>query len=245
MKARIQLVLALVLVLAGTLVVVRWFRTPDRLARGQAIEHRELALKVLGEYLAQHHAGAQVVVLQNPFAARSGQPAEVYAFEEAALRGLKRGWGERMRLVGVVSPELDPAAARDPSAVPMPADTTTPLSFLTVPGSWDRCLRSHPEVEVVVSLIGLPVDLREQSVWTQPKPVLALLLPDLRPIGDAASVRAALGSGKLAAMVLNRPGAPPESAAPAADDRAEFERRFLLVTSGNWEAVAALYPGLF
>lgn len=223
----------------------RFLATPGRADHQGAVRHRELAARVLGEYLAHQAKGSRVLVIGNPYTRLPGQPADVHAFEAAALRGLERGLGAAWSGNAVVHPELRPEAVTHPMTVPMPPDTTTPLSFLLQPGAWEALRRAHADAETWVSLIGVPAGLPSSDWWRASKPRLALLLPDLRLLGDAPAVGAALERGKLRAFVLNRPGAPPESAPPAADDGTEFTRRFLLITADNVKAVRAAYPGLF
>lgn len=245
MNTKLKAALVVVLLAVAAFIGGRLFWSGDRVVGRHAVTRRELALRVLGEYLAGLGSGQQAVIVSNPFTQRPGQPGEVLAFEAAGIEGLKRGWGQKVKLAGVFFPELSPAALADPGAVSMPPGATTPLSFLTAEGAWDALLKKYPGTELVVSLIGLPADPPALELWQQPKPQLALLLPDLRLIGDRAAVKAAFGRGKLVAAVMNRPGAPPESAAHEADYRAEFANHFVLVTAENLDAVLAIYPGLF
>jgi hypothetical protein len=67
----------------------------------------------------------------------------------------------------------------------------------------------------------------------------------LKIIGDASTVKSALNSGKLAAFVLARPEAPGDDTTPGRDWKAEFEKRFLLVTAESVEQVMQAHPGLF
>jgi len=224
---------------------LRFYLTPERALRNAAEDRRSLALETLGAYLAQRHAGDRILVVGNPFVQRPGQPGEIKAFEKAAVRGLRRGVAGRLEVAGIAYPALAPKAAANPAAVSLPPNATTPLSFMTAPDAWDRLRREHPAANLWVSLIGLPVGVARMAVWKEPVPRFALFLPDLRILGGTAAVRAAFRSGKLVAMVLNRPGAPPQSAAPVGDARAEFNRRFLLVTPENCEAALRQYPGLF
>ena len=209
----------------------------DRRLRDRALARRQLALRVLGDHLASRMPGARVLVIGNPFARLPGQSPEVYSFQETALKGLKTGAGNRLLLTGVDYPDLNPAAARDPSSLPLPADASTPLSFLCVDRAWDALLARHPGTDLIVSLIGLPVDLQQHEMWRAPKPKLALLLPDFRVLGDVEATMAAFRSGKIVAAVLNHPAAPPESEASLRKPLSEFERRFLLVTAENCELV--------
>jgi hypothetical protein len=242
-KAKLLLVSALFLV-AGVL-AWRWFDSPDRVVRGRALDRREVALRVLGEHLAGQATGLSVLVVANPFSQMPGQAREVYAFEEAAVRGLKAGWGDRLRLAGVAYPELTAAAKQDPSSVPLPPDATTPLSFLTAEGAWDALVQKHADAGVFVSVIGVPAGVQALECWRQPNPRFAFLLPDLRLVGDAQAVAAAFKSGKIIAAVLNRPGAASETVTLQRDFHAEFDARFLLVTATNIDDLIQVFPSLF
>jgi hypothetical protein len=245
MQTKLKVAVVVALLGIAAFIGVRLFFSRDRAVQQNAVARREIALRVLGEYVAGQAGGRQAVIVSNPFTQRSGAPGEVLAFEQAGLRGLKQGWRQNVRLAGVFFPELSPAALADPSAVNMPPDATTPLSFLTAERAWDALLKQYPDADLVVSLIGLPADLPALELWQRPKPQFALLLPDLRLLGDRPAIVAAFRRGKLLAAVLNRPGAPPESAALERDHDAEFKQHFVLVTAENLEAVLAIYPGLF
>jgi hypothetical protein len=63
-----------------------------------------------------------------------------------------------------------------------------------------------------ISLIGLPVNVRQTKTWTTGKGrVFALLPPDLRVVGSQTDVRRARQTGRIAALVLNKPGGPPKT----------------------------------
>jgi hypothetical protein len=91
----------------------------------------------------------------------------------------------------------------------------------------------------------LPAKLNGVRCWREPKPKFALLLPDLRLIGDATAVKQAVKHGKLAAFVLNKPGAPNSRARLKRSAADEFDRRFLLVTTENVDQLMEEYPQLF
>ena len=95
----------------------------------------------------------------------------------------------------------------------------------------------------MISLVGLPAALKEVRCWQNEKPKFALLLPDLRFVGNAAAIQRAVQNGKLAAFVLAKPGAPDSRA--ALKGPGEFDQRFILVTRENIDGVIADYPQLF
>jgi hypothetical protein len=177
-----------------------WF-TPTSLG------HREIATQFLGEYLATHYSGKKVVVLSNPFSTQPGQPREVYQYEKAGLRGLQRGLGNTEAIEQVAYPEIRSAFLKDRRSVPIDPATTTPLSYVVTEDALDNIARQHPQAEIFVSLIGLPINVLQTETWRAGRK-FALLLPDLRMLGNQSSIRAAFLSGKIAAIVLNKPGAP-------------------------------------
>jgi hypothetical protein len=209
-----------------------------------SLGHREVATRVLGEYLATHFAGSKAVVLSNPFSTKPGQPREVYQYEKAGLQGLRKGLGVAVTLEAVAYPEIRPEFFQDRRAVPIDPATSTPLSFLVTKDSLDNISSQHPQALIIVSLIGLPVNVLQTQTWKRDTR-FALLLPDLRMIGDQSSIRAAFRSGKVAAAVVNKPGAPSEDQPVAGDLKMEFDLRFLLVTPENIDQYLKAYPHLF
>ena len=168
---------------------------------------------------------------------------EIVEMEKAGISGLQKAFGTES--VRTDFPELRPEAQSDPRAVPIDSATTTPLSYLVAENAFDKLLAQHPDCEIIVSLIGLPVSLDRVRCW-QPdeRAKCALLLPDLGIVGDSAAVQKAVQSGKLVAFVLNKPGAP-ETNSASGDFHAEFDERFLLVTAANIDEMLRKYPQLF
>lgn len=170
--------------------------------RGEALDARQRAMKLLGETLAGMRPGSPVLVLSNPFARDSGRRDEKGQFERAGTQGLREGLGARSE-VRVVFPEIRPEYHTDPASVMIAPDSRTPLSFLVDPASVDRLASEHPECRVIVSLIGLPIGVEELQVWDQGDPRgFGLLLPDLRVLGSPARAAAAFRSGKILAAVV-------------------------------------------
>jgi hypothetical protein len=214
--------------------------------RGNALEARRLATRGLAQYLAQRFASQQAVVLSNPFTQMPGVSSDIRAPEEAGLEGLRDGFADKISIAAVAFPELRPEAQQNPRGLLGETETTTPLSYLVTAEAFDKVWRQHGDPPLVVSLIGLPVELDKCGIWNAPAPPrFALLWPDLRVVGESAQVQQAFRSGKLAAFVARKPGAPPDGVSLGRDLKAEFERRFVLVTAENFEAVRGQYPGLY
>lgn len=234
--------IAFVAIVAAVL-AARYFLGPDPHHDAQAA--REIATRGLAEAVAVRHAGKRAMILSNPFTQRPGIEKRIVQMEEAGLRGLRSTLEGRVAIGAVVHPELRPEARENPRAVHIDPETTTPLSYLVATDAFDRAVQGHPDCEVVISLIGLPVELEKCDAWKREgSPVFALLLPDLRMVGGADAVVAAVKAGKLTAIVLRRPDGVADGVPPGKDFKAEFERRFVLVTRENAEEVARKWPGL-
>ena len=214
--------------------------------QGTALMTRELAARGLAEELVRVQPGSKILVLSNPFTQRAGIAKAIADMEQAGLAGLRVGLGTKATIGAVAFPELRPEARENPAALLSDVATTTPLSFLVAPDAFDKLIKQHNDCPVVVSLIGLPVELKECQAWNVAASTkFALLLPDFREIADAPTIIKAVKSGKLVAFVLPKPGAPGRDAAVGKDWKAEFARRFVLVTAANVEQIVATSPELF
>jgi hypothetical protein len=214
--------------------------------QGNALRVREIATRGLAEHLARTRPGKSALIISNPFAQRQDTAQAIVETEQAGIRGLREGFGRSISVAAVVFPELKPEARENPRALLGDVETSTPLSYLVEPEAFDQLAGKHANCEIIVSLIGLPLEVARCEAWKAAgAPRFALLLPDLKVIGDAAAAKSAMKSGKLLAFVLARPGAPGDDTTPGRDWKAEFEKRFLLVTAENVEQVVQAYPGLF
>jgi hypothetical protein len=235
---------AIALMVGGT---ATWWVFQGRTAPWHAaLSSREIATRVLAEHLVQRFPTARMLVIGNPFTLRSGQSAEIYAFEKASVRGLEAGLGSPER-IKVVHPELRPEFLERPDTVWVDPNTTTPLSYLVAENAFDQLAQANPGFDLIVSLVGLPLHVRESKIWqVSAQKRFGLLLPDWRMIGGAEAVREAVTSEKIVAAVVSRPGSAPDDEPVAPKDyRAEFERRFILVTKDNIAELLQTYPQLF
>ena len=214
------------IVLAIGAATVWYFNRGDEQAA--AFRSRQSATRMLAEYLAKKFPQGNIVVVSNPFT-QTNAPPEIMEMEQAGISGLREGFGKG-RALKVVLPDLKPMARTDPRSLLTDPETPTPLSYLVAEDSFDKLVT---DADVVVSLIGLPAELDQVVSWHKTgKPPFALLLPDLRMIGNSAAVRTAMKNGKLAAFVIANP------------DRQNAQKAFLLVTPENLETLMEQYPAL-
>lgn len=196
------------------------------------LSQREIATRVLAEYVRKTANPHAVLVLSNPYTQKPGSPADVYDFQKAGVAGLRKGF-EPVE-VKVAFPKIKPEAERDPTSVFVPSNTTTVLSYLIADTAVDELIRENPDCDVLVSLIGLPANTLSAPYWSKPgAPRFALLLPDFSVLADPNAIRYAFKSGKIIAAVVAKRGAASSKNAMSADYKAEFDKRYILVTKEN------------
>jgi hypothetical protein len=199
MSAKRAIVATIGLAAVATLVFV--FLARPGSPQSAALAARQHAMEMLGARIAKLRPECKVLALSNPFAKQSGYLDEKSQYERAGLRGLRKGLGGRS-LVKVVFPEIRPEYLANPQSAIIPSDCRTPLSFLMQPASVDQLADAHPECNVIVSLIGLPVGVDRLKIWNEKDPrCFALLLPDLRVLGPPANAVEAFQREKLLVAV--------------------------------------------
>ena len=111
--------------------------------------------------------------------------------------------------------------------------------------NFDAMLKRHPECNLIISLIGLPMDVENMEIWDAeetpetPKPKIALMDANIY------NLKAAISSGIVIGTVTYSPAAKYDESKPPADIKQAFDKRFLLVTPENVEAIATQHTGLF
>ncbi len=176
-------------------------------AQQAALRERALAMEIMGSQIATGRGGQRVLVVGNPFTQLPGALSSVVDAESASVSGLRQGLGGAAKVFGPVYPKLRPEAVLDPASVPMPPGTSTPLSYLTKEGEWDRLISDHGPADLLVSLIGIPNDLEKHEWWRAADgPKLALFLPDFRVLGDPSRVDEILLGGKIVGAIVPATG---------------------------------------
>ena len=80
-------------------------------------------MEMLGARLARLYPKCKVLVLSNPFTKESGYLNEKNQYEQAGLRGLRKGLGGRSP-VKVVFPEIRPEYFANPQSVIIPPEVS-------------------------------------------------------------------------------------------------------------------------
>jgi hypothetical protein len=214
--------------LAGALFL--WFRWSN-----PAVSERSYATQLLAEYAKSAARPKGVLVIGNPFVDRPNRPAEAAVFEKAGIAGLRAGFAGIP--IKTAHPKIKASVLADPASVQIDPNSPTPLSFVIESSAFEELITANPDCDLVVSLIGLPVNLAAMDAWTRTgPPKFALLLPDWRMIGDPTAIEKAFSSGKLVDVVIARPEIP---------SNADPKSRYEIVNATNVVEAIRRWPATF
>jgi len=227
------LLVGLALIVTGAVMYLRVSSSQEDFSwKGrEAADYARASGIVLGRHLAQVAAGAIAVVIVDEVEPRD-------AVMRARLEGLREGLGNAVIVSAVAAPRY-PEWPEDPN-YSMPPERRLYLRRTGQAQAFDELLDENAACNLVISLIGLPEDVEKMWVWQkdpQSRPKFALLGCEVR------TYLAAIQSGAICAAVTTKPKFEEDGAGgrPPADPQAAFDRRFLLLTPENVEAIAIEY----
>ncbi|OPZ31721.1 MAG: hypothetical protein BWZ02_00049 [Lentisphaerae bacterium ADurb.BinA184] len=215
--------------------------------RKRELAYERISTKKLGTYLAEKFSGGKALVIKS--VEFMPQQAVDPRFE-AQMAGLKEGLGEAVEIGAVVSPEIPEeykkymeSMPKGPEGEDMGYAMMGPMMDTMLQAKdFNKLIKEMPEgTNLIISLIGLPMDLNNLSLWTMknaPKLVLvsAMNLPQLQE---------AIREGYVTAMLTYRPDPDMQDPSIPKDPEAAFNKRYLLVTPENVQELAGQYPMLF
>ncbi len=198
-------------------------------------------LQFLADYLADKHGDKEYLVIMNP-------PTEYNAERDQLLKDALRSLNvtewyvlEPEMPVGMLTGDIPEEAMMDP----MMEEQLTPERF-------NKILHEFPDVDAVISTIGLPMEYQGLLVFSQKPyqefkdkhgkepPALVLLDAYIYELKNSIN-----GKQILAAVTYN-PGADyrPDENVPK-DYKEAFEKRYLLITPENVSEMATTHESLF
>ncbi|MBT3377333.1 MAG: hypothetical protein HN742_06645 [Lentisphaerae bacterium] len=226
-------------------------RKPDHVGvMRRELAYQQAAAWKLADHLAATYPGTKAVVLVEPQVTPSGASPDARDTgtpQGNVIEGLKAGFGDKIEIVGVVSPEL-PAHVKQ--SLEMAGDMAPPdggepmfmpLEEWFTAQAFDELVRKHGRTcDLIVSTIGLPQDLGRMAFWKMKKrPKLALAS------GSVYNLRRALATGAVTAAVSHDPSRIYDEEEAPKDPAAAFARRYLLITPDNTKALAEKHSSLF
>lgn len=193
-------------------------------AQAREVEFQKVQTRKLGQYLAQNHAGAKAVIINDPF--NDGTRPN------PMLEGLKEGLGSAITIVAEVAPVLPKMENAEGPEGEMMAPMET---WYTAKAMDDILKGANAEYDMVITCIGLPagglVRLKGKKV--------AIAGGSVYEFGPAIAGKV------IVAAVTYKPDAVYDDKPVPSDMEEAFNKRYLLVTPENIAAVAGQYAELF
>ncbi len=169
----------------------------------------------VGKFFAQQNPGKKILLLTDPGFENNDNV-------KSLIDAIKAGYGSD----NVVADTITLANQEE---------TPMPLYMLMKAKDFDAALEKHSDVQIVISTIGLPTDVRNLKYWKTPaeqRPLLFLLgLPSGRIEGLADVIK----KGDIAGVVISNPEAKYDVPAPR-DPEEAFAIRYILVSKENVDA---------
>ncbi len=127
------------------------------------------------------------------------------------------------------------------AAIEHPHSANRSRSWLTA-AEFDRIVKAHPEAGIVVTLVGLPADPENVTLWADETPPRLVIFG-----GNLENLQEAIRRRFVLAAVTFVPGVRLGGRRPPDPQRleSEFFDRFLLVTPENLDMTMEIFPGLF
>lgn len=188
---------------------------------------------ILGQELAKVKPGAKVLVIVNP-------DSQMDKRQQVLIEGLKEGFGSAITDVTIKSPNVKKPKlpkGQDPEMM-----MEMPFEELVKADDINKLLSQNRSCNIIVSLIGLPMDMANLKIWEQfeddPKktPRLSLLF------GDISMLYPAIKGGLIPACVSYKPDAVYSEDAAPDDMQAAFDVRYILITPKNVDQLNTKYP---
>lgn len=193
------------------------------------METEQTYAKAAASTLAEHIAKSKpksVLVIASPNYKNNNR-------ETAIIESIKEYLPDA-KVDNLVSPKVRLSAGTDPATPPpesLEDNTVTAAQF-------NDLLARNPKADMIICLIGLPLDVNNMEIWKQDGKIMAILF------ADVTMLRKAIASGKVIAVSF-KPGVRLDQEACPSDVKEAFDRRYLLIDKNNIADVAKKYKEFF
>lgn len=194
--------------------------------------------EILGKYLAEKYPDSKVLlVIDREFEENQRQ--------KTMIESLKKGFNNKISITATVSPleNIPDEYPEETETVPSgPEGTLPPLMEMTTAADFDALVEKNAGCDMIISLIGLPMDAQNMALWQMPdetRPKVALVSSDI------FNLKNAIKAGFIVAVVAYSPQAVFDESRVPADPQKVFDRRYLLITPENVDEMEAKHNGIF
>jgi len=187
---------------------------------------------MLGKQLAEKVPGAKTLLIVEKTRPNDDRtPALIQAFKDGAAG--------KLTIAAMATPTVTWPEGRQPK--PEEIDMM-PMNEMLKAKDYNEVIDKYADCNLVVSFIGLPMDIEDLHVWTMP--------PEKRPklglINCAYhNLKNAIKSEVVVAVVGINPTAKFDEQPAPKEQKAAFERRYIMITPENVVQMADTYKNMF
>lgn len=221
-------------------------------ARDREIEYQRIQTRELGKYLAGKYAGSKVVIMVDPML-RTDMYGEAITREDPILEGLKQGLANKLTIVSEIFPQMPVKEKKEmvtgPNGEPMDMpDMMEPMEMWFTAEKFKEILPAKDSYDIFITLIGIPHTGNVASVMKDMAgKKLVLVGGDTMTMGKLFMVgekHASIAPTAIAAVTYNPKAIYDDKPLPKAAQEA-FDKRYLLITPENFEAIKTEHANLF
>lgn len=222
---------------------------------------RKIAGEKMGQYIAENFAGADVVAVGGiDFSGLPEKFAREYTGMEQSWEGyfdgFKKGIDDEVNLLDVVrlpvpeqaresiaaAAELAKSEGEDEQVYPEDTLLMPGIEDMYNPENYNKALKPYlKKADVIVVLTQLPYQVERLSLWDMASPPKLALMPGSR----LYELKKAIAKGYIVGAITFKPGGDYRDLKVPGDLEEAFDKRYVLVTPDNVEAMSSEYKNLF
>lgn len=227
----IAVVLLFIIIICSIIILYqRRFIGPSSASRLMKNEEKYAcaSTEILGKYLAKKYPDTQALLIVDG-------TGNTNRHQAVMIQSLEKGFNNRITIAATVyPPNLSPTSNT--------SSTSTGIGGISA-ADFDDLIRKNSKCQLVISLIGLPVNIQDMTVWEMEdyaRPKIAAM--DFDPL----RLWNAVHSGMIVAAVLEHPDSTYDNSITPPNDLQEiFDRRYLLITLENINEIEEKYSDYF
>ena len=187
---------------------------------------------MLGKQLAEKAPSANTLLIVEKTRANDLRtPALIQAFKDGAAGKLK--------IAATATPTVTWPEGKQPKPEEM---DMMPMNEMLKAKDYNDVISKYPDCNLIVSFIGLPNDVQNLNVWSMPPDKM----PKLGLINcNYQNLKTAIQSGAVLAVVGINPTAKFDEQPAPKEQKAAFDRRYILITPENVVQIAETYKNMF
>ena len=187
---------------------------------------------MLGKQLAEKASGAKTLIIAEKARANDTRTPEL-------LQAFKDGAAGKLKIAATATPTVTWPEGKQPKPEEM---DMMPMNEMLKAKDYNDVISKYPDCNLIVSFIGLPNDVQNLNVWSMPPDKM----PKLGLINcNYQNLKTAIQSGAVLAVVGINPTAKFDEQPAPKEQKAAFDRRYILITPENVVQIAETYKNMF